>query len=419
MTMSIDVGALADIDYSKGAPIVALKVDDHQLVVSLTVEHLARLVLDPAAAEDPAAATGDARLSAYAEIRAQVQRLIEGRKKKNALAYSDYLYRGVTGDIENWVVPPIELYTEKDLDVLAGPLGANLAVLPHGIWMVAIDGETQILAWFRNLDRLQDRGLLDVKIPVVIHHGKSVEWARQAFHDLNVLGVRPNTAVGISMDNRDFATRLTRRLMGESPLLKDRVEERRRQLRRKDPALVTISGLRQGITATILGPSGLEVGARPMPDLDDDVDPDALADEVIDLWLDILEALEDAFVDETGQRRTDTMVSAPSVLAAIGIVGKKVLDEEDSREEMLETLSEITWGREIVKGNRRYLPWLDVGGKLTSTGKFSVGGPKEYAHSLANALLNPLSKGGKQIRGIDLGDVEFPLEDKTSSDQQA
>ena len=36
----------------------------------------------------------------------------------------------------------------------------------------------------------------------MIAHGLDSRWARQSFHDINVLGRRPNAAIAISMDNR-------------------------------------------------------------------------------------------------------------------------------------------------------------------------------------------------------------------------
>ena len=40
-----------------------------------------------------------------------------------------------------------------------------------------------------------------------------MEWAKQAFHDLNLLSVRPNAATAISMDMRDPLTSITRQVV--------------------------------------------------------------------------------------------------------------------------------------------------------------------------------------------------------------
>ena len=399
-----DYSFLGDVDFSNQELITALRVDDHQALIKVNVRHLAQIVLDPEAAER-GAEVGDPRMAGYQAIRKQVQRLLEGQKKKNATLYEEYIRRGVADEID-YVTPPITLFTPDKLEVIDGPMGTAFLLAPRGHWFAAIDGETQVIAWLRVFRALQDMSLIDkVNVPLVIHHGRSIDWARQAFHDLNLLGIRPNTAVGISMDRRDYGTRVTRRLMDESELLRDRVEERRRQLRKRDSALMTISGLRQGVVTTLFGSVGLEIGARQVPELPADKDPDALADDVVDIWLDILDALEDALVGPDGERRVESIASAPAVLAALGIVAHKVINEDLALDELTETLSQITWEREIADSDTRIHPWLGVAGKRTERGAFSVGGPKEYGRAIAEALENPHSKSGRQIRGLDLDAV--------------
>lgn len=405
---SFDFSRLAEFDFGSEVPITALKVDDNQVMIVVTVEHLAQIVLDPETAER-GGEQGDPRMGKYQDIREQVQRLLEGQKKQNAGRFEEYLRKGLDGQF--FVIPTIELFTQKELKVIDGPMGASLLALPHGQWFAAIDGETQVVAWLRVLRALHDPGAIkDRKVKLVIHHGRDIEWARQAFHDLNLLGIRPNTAIGISMDQRDYGTRVTRRLMEESALLRGRVEERRRQLRKRDTALVTISGLRQGVVATIFGSTGLEIGARQVPDLPEGDDEEALANKVVGLWVDILNALEDRIVDSSGQRRVESIVTAPVVLAALGVVAHKVIRQEMSSEDFSEALDEIAWEREIVKGDCRIHPWLGVAGKRTERGAFSVGGPKEYGRAVAEAIENAHSKSGKQIRGIGLEAVTLTPE---------
>src|SRR5437879_768272 len=45
-----------------------------------------------------------------------------------------------------------------------------------------------------------------------VHHGIPVRSARQYFHDLNVLAVRPNTSLGLAMDTQDPLIRLVEQL---------------------------------------------------------------------------------------------------------------------------------------------------------------------------------------------------------------
>ena len=404
-----DFSKLGEVDFSRDMPTTALRVNPNQALITATVEHLAQIVLDPELAER-GDEMGDPRMVKYQDIRKQVQRLLEGQKKKNVGRYEEYIRKGISGENDHYVTPPITLYTPTALRVIDGPLGAVLLLVPRGQWFAAIDGETQVIAWLRVFRALQDMSTIEnLNIPLVIHHGRSVEWARQAFHDLNLLGIRPNTAVGISMDQRDYGTRVTRKLMEDSELLRERVEERRRQLRKRDTALVTISGLRLGVVTTIMGSVGLEIGARQVPDLPPDTDADARADDVVEIWVDILDALEDAIVDSAGQRRVESIATAPVVLAALGIVANRVIREEMSRDEFIEALGGITWEREIEEGDSRIHPWLGVAGKRTERGAFSIGGPKEYGRAVAEAIENPHSKSGRQIRGFGLEAVTLTV----------
>ena len=58
-------------------------------------------------------------------------------------------------------------------------------------------------------------------VPVYICHGRDKQWARQAFHDLNTLAVRPNSALSIGMDARDPITHICRAVERGVPLFKD------------------------------------------------------------------------------------------------------------------------------------------------------------------------------------------------------
>ena len=136
-------------------------------------------------------------------------------------------------------------------------------LIPWGEHLVAIDGETQRIAW--QLATLQSPGLKAKRVAVLIHHGKSIVEARQGFHDLNTKEVKPNAAVAISMDTRDPATGITRPVMEASDIIRDAVNLRRRQLRRTDKEKLTISALRTGIVTTILGAPGLQVGVVSSP----------------------------------------------------------------------------------------------------------------------------------------------------------
>jgi len=73
---------------------------------------------------------------------------------------------------------------------------------------VAIDGETQLAA--RHEARNLNEETMQEFVPIYVCHGRDKQWARQSFHDLNALGVKPNAALSIGMDARE-------RLMQDRP----------------------------------------------------------------------------------------------------------------------------------------------------------------------------------------------------------
>ena len=87
------------------------------------------------------------------EVREEVQRLFAGAKEKNVPLYAQYIV-----DLKNGaegITPPITLYSQKPLDIEIDPAtGMGFCQVPWEMRLVAIDGETQLAAWFEaaNID---------------------------------------------------------------------------------------------------------------------------------------------------------------------------------------------------------------------------------------------------------------------------
>jgi DNA sulfur modification protein DndB len=405
-------GSGLPFDLSKGQPIVAIPVDETEAIATMTVSQLLQVVPDPNKAENAKEVAADPTLAAYAGIRNEVQRAVQGAKAKNAHAFGRYIVEGLRG-LRPWIAPPITLYHPLKLETAPLLNGQIVLLLPYGDFLVAIDGETQRIAWQYAAQDYPTA--LGHKVKVVIHHGKPEDAARQGFYDLNTREVKPNAAVAIAMDTQDIATRITRRVMEESPVLQDGgVNVQRRQLRRTDPELMTISGLRTGVVTTLLGAPGLQIGSRPIdpahPTLVD-VDREALGDAVVEVWNAILEALE---MELRPERRAESVVSAPSVLAGLGVLAHHAVPEPPRRHDVdawdvglvIDRLDDVIWDRthevEVRTGDEstteKRSPWDGIAGKFTPSGSFSIGGPKEVGYAVADALENPDSDGGRQIR---------------------
>ena len=181
---------------------------------------------------------------------------------------------------------------------------------------------------------------------MVIHHGRDLTEARQYFHDLNTLEVKPNAAIAISMDSTDVATAITRKLAEVNPLLFGRVDMARRQIPKGAEELVTISGLRTGIVMTLLGPAGIQAGAKPVS-LPEDTDVEQVELKTLAAWGPVLEALEKQFLD-----REETIVAQPIGLAGIGAMLHHVMPATlrlnwpaKKLDEVVALLTSVDWSR--------------------------------------------------------------------------
>lgn len=390
-------------DLSKGQPIVAIETTGSEAVASMRVQQLLSVVPDPAAAEDPKRTATDPVLAQYAGLRKEVQRAVQGAKARNAVSFARYLIEGLQRK-RPFITPAITLYHPKALERVALGQGVAALILPYGEFLVAIDGETQRIAWQLAARELPDA--LGHVVKVVIHHGMSIDEAKQGFYDLNTKEVKPNAALAIAMDTMDIATRMTRRLMEESSVLQNRVNLQRRQLKRTDEDVLTISALRTGVVTTILGAAGLQIGNRSIEELPDETDLDKVERAVLDVWIEVLDMLSDEL---NPQRRPESVVSAPSTLAGIGILAHRTLPTpprnaelpEKSVDEVLELLDSVIWDRtsRSAKGGAMSV-WEGIAGKFTPKGTFSIAGPKEVGHAIAQALFDPDCESGRQIRGL-------------------
>jgi DNA sulfur modification protein DndB len=300
--------------------------------------------------------------------------------------------RLATGQIRTGVTPPIVLWTEAELKMFEPAPGIKALLLPFGLKFVAIDGETQLAARYEaaaKLDRLQQQF-----VPVVIHHGRDVDWARQAFHDLNALQIKPNTAVAISMDERDPLTQIAREVEKSVSFLIGRVNHRRRQLGKNDSDVMTISALRLACVTVAKGIGGIQYGARPIPGEELGNEIEQIQDVCVAWWDAVANAIGDEY--EVG-RRADSIATAPSALAAIGAFGHSLLSEglsgadlEEAAADRAEELLTVNWTR----GPH----WNGIAGKMTPSGRLSIAGAKESAYVIYKALTDVNSEEFRVVR---------------------
>ena len=382
--MSLDF--LAELNPTEGHILGGVELDDRRFLARVRIPQLRQIAPDPRDSEDKKKLASLKQMQELREIRDDVQRLFEGAKAKNVGPYAEYIAEVHHG--QDGITPPVILYSEQPLQVAVdNKFGFGSVLVPWGAQLVAIDGETQLAARYEasNIDPETENGF----VAVYICHGFTKNWARQAFHDLNVLGVRPNAAVSIGMDARDPLTAIARQVEKRVPFFRDRVNKVRRQLRGSDTDVVTIASLRGACITFAEGIGGVRYGSRPVM-LPEEKQPAVL--ERTTEWLQaVTEAIGPAMED-----RENKLASSPSVLAAIGAMGHELLHTHDPKEraemtaELVERLRQVDW--------RRGKHWEGIAGKFTPKGAFSIGGSKETAYAIYGALSDDTTTAFEQVR---------------------
>ena len=333
---------------TNGHIIAGVKIDEHRFLGRVKAAQLFQIAPDPRDTENRKMLDASKGLQDLFAIREEVQRFFEGAKRKNVPGYAEYIVDVHNG--EDGITPPITLFSESSLEVDELENGAAFAQIPWGQDLVAIDGETQLAARHEavNLDPATKQDF----VPLYICHGKDVLWARQAFHDLNTLAVKPNAALSIGMDARDPVTRICREVERQVPFFVDRVNKVRRQLRGSDPHVVTITALRGACVTLAKGINGVQFGARPVPL--DDGDLSAIEAAAIDWFTALSDGIGPALED-----RVNKLASSPSVLAALGAIGHQVVAIYDPAirqakcRQLAEALRPVSWERgKAWEGNR-------------------------------------------------------------------
>jgi DNA sulfur modification protein DndB len=369
---------------TEGYVVAGVAIDEHTFVGRMRAAQLLKIAEDPRASEDARKRAGSERLEDLHRIRLEVQRLFEGAKAKNVVPYTAYIVALHEG--QDGMTPAIILYSREKLVTVGGNDGAEFAQIPWDAQLVAIDGETQLAARF-DAANLKPETKNDF-VPVVICHDRPLEWARQVFHDLNLLSVRPNAAVGIGMDQRDVLTRVARAVEDELPFFKGRVNKVRRQLRRSDKEVVTITALRGACVTFAEGISGVRHGAKPVSLPRHKFA--ALNAGATEWFGAVAKAIGTSIED-----RDRTIASSPAVLAAIGAMGHELLEISDTTQRATELARRIDMLKAVNWDRGAH--WEGIAGKLNPKGSFSVGGSKETAYAIYTALTDPESNGYKRV----------------------
>jgi DGQHR domain-containing protein len=361
-----------------------LKVEGHEFVAAIPSAQLLKITRDPRDSEDSKLRAGSPELQDLFKLREEAQRMFKGAKEKNVDSYARYIVNLQNGS--DGITPQIVLFTREKLEY--DPPGSmwGTLYLPWDVEWVAIDGETQLAARFEaaKINPNTRKQQVDVKFC----YDRPLEWAKQAFHDLNLLSVRPNAATAIAMDMRDPLTSVTRDV-AKLPFFNGRVASSR-QLKKNDTGICTLSVLRTAVVCFSEGIGGLQYGNKPVPVTADRIPLVKAA------ALEYFEALTNK-LGPTMEQRNDMVAASPAVMAALGAMGHKAaaVTEQPPRQAEISAALKLLDGVDWRRGQK----WDGIAGKLRPDGVFSTaGGAKDSGHACYSALADSSSSHYTTIR---------------------
>jgi hypothetical protein len=367
-----------------------IPVDDYEAVTVMTVRDvlevgvparnfLPRVKLNPLEQRE---------VDKLRELHSVIQRDFAGAKKTNAKGpLADYISEQWLPDNKGRPRPGflgvfILCFPQKL------PLEEGLATIQQkGIFL---DGESRGDGLLTNVERLSEtevEQLLEKKVAVLVVHGiQDPKVVAKYFADVNGKGVGVNPNLVAMADFTDPFGEVAKAVF---ETLGYELEMRQRQVAAKSEALMTGMQARLMVAAIAKGVGVIQYGAKPIPEGDVDIER---LEKVALTWLG---QVFDRFGWEEYRSKANILRSVP-VTASLGALGKAFYDADPvGQERALAVLSDgtVDWSAGAH--------WSGVAGKVNpATGKFAVGGAKEYAHATAKALTEPESEVGQQIRGV-------------------
>ncbi|MFE9996866.1 DNA sulfur modification protein DndB [Streptomyces avermitilis] len=398
----------------EGTQLTVMPFRDDAVIGTMSVPALVQLVPSPRAEEDAKklkAASGLVRR--HAELRSTVQRTLKSSQKgKNVGPYAEYIADGLKGQLgAAWSTPPITLWHAGPLAAVSDELvpgsGLRTITITPGTMVIAIDGETQTTAWHDLYDNPEVYGLTyaelaQVRLPFELYVDLAPADARQIFYDRNVEGVTVAKNLAMSMDQRDFGTRLAHLVAdsvkvevdGKRVPFAQFVNASKRQVSRGDREVITLSALRALVVAAIYGRGGLSRSAETVheDELPAGTRPEQVEAVVVPLLARLISEHFAHFADRSA-------LTAPAVLAGVGIAVHQVMPWSDpasalSSEDLDRLLAGIRWEREAAY-------WDGIAAKAGVSGRLNfAGGVRDSGGRVADAVLYPATETGRKIRGL-------------------
>ncbi|MFF3842870.1 DNA sulfur modification protein DndB [Streptomyces sp. NPDC001930] len=400
----------------EGTQLTVMPFRTDAVIGTMSVPALVQLVPSPRTEEDARKLKVSSGLvRRHAELRSTVQRTLKSSQKgKNVGPYAAYIADGLKGDLgAGWSTPPVTLWHAGPLaaigDELVAGTGLRTLTVAAGTMVIAIDGETQTTAWHDLYDDPEAYGLThaelaQVRIPFELYVDLAPADARQIFYDRNVQGVAVAKNLAMSMDQRDFGTRIAHRVADSVKVDVDGrrvpfgrlVNASKRQVAQGDKEVITLSALRALVVTAIFGRTGL---SRSAETVHEDELPGGVRPEQVEA---VVVPLLAQFIDTHLAHLTSrSALTAPAVLAGVGIATHQVVPWGDpatalGADDLGRLFAGIRWERDAAY-------WDGIAAKAGVSGRLNFsGGVKDSGGRVADAILYPATEAGRRIRGLAL-----------------
>lgn len=388
----------------EGIPIHLLPFREDAALGVMTWDTMLALLPDPRDLEKNKGLP--ARLQEYAERRKLVQRPLGtsgSAKAKNVTSYAGYIASGIRKEKgPRWSMPPLCLWSPDPIEIDED----GITRLPLGPRLIAIDGETQLIAMhriyndpvegFKIVEPLGER-----RVPFEVYWDLTITDAQKIFHDRNMLGTPVQKNLALTMDSDDRVTAMATEVVdvtevdapGGSVALKMRVEHTGRQV--KPPYWFTLNTLRSFILCTVFGGAGINMGKQQIDEgrLPEGINPERVKAEAVDITRQVIRRYTEQF-----RRGPESVIAYPSVMAGLGVASHLTTSWSDpqarlgSTEKLWELLDPIRWDASVRL-------WGGIaGGQAVSGALQRGGGVNVFGSRVANAILQPDSPEGQQIR---------------------
>jgi len=235
---------------------------------------------------------------------------------------TDYTFSAITASID----ADVAFEAVSEIDNRVGRLH-----VPMDARFIINDGQHRHAAFARALEF--DPSLGDETIAVVFFIDIGLERSQQMFADLNRHSVKPSASIGVLYDHRDPMSRISRKVVGRSDVLRAMTEFEKVTLAPRSKRLFTLSAVHQANEALLMG--------------FDDLSDDEQVQLASDFWDSILNAFAEWKVSAAKDVRNDFINAHGTVLHALGRAANSFVRSEGKTNwsRFTAALQRIDWSR--------------------------------------------------------------------------